>query len=138
MRILIDLYIQMICSLPFWRGFLFPLKYTFSFSLYILFPIYPIEWFGFNGTSYSEDNKTQVIVSEGQVAFAGTQQQDVVLSNRNQMSCVIEGGCPTTTEAMRTDKYLEWLKNQMVFENATISLRSTQLCMSRACHYSSP
>jgi ferric-dicitrate binding protein FerR (iron transport regulator) len=75
----------------------------------------------FNVTSYSEDNKTQVIVSEGQVAFAGTQQQKVVLLNRNQMSSVMKGGCPTTAEAIRTDKYLAWLKNQMVFENATFA-----------------
>jgi ferric-dicitrate binding protein FerR (iron transport regulator) len=75
----------------------------------------------FDVTSYSEDHKTQVIVSEGQVAFAGTQQQNVVLLNRNQMSCVIKGGCPTTAEVIRTDKYLAWLKNQMVFENATFA-----------------
>ena len=75
----------------------------------------------FNVTSYSEDHKTQVIVSEGQVAFAGTQQQDVVLLNRNQMSRVIKGGPPTTAEAIRTDKYLAWLKNQMVFENETFA-----------------
>jgi ferric-dicitrate binding protein FerR (iron transport regulator) len=75
----------------------------------------------FNVTSYSEDNKTQVVVSEGQVAFAGSQQQDVVLLNRNQMSRVIKGGHPTTAEAIRTDKYLAWLKNQMVFENATLA-----------------
>ncbi|MCX6120885.1 MAG: FecR domain-containing protein [Ignavibacteriales bacterium] len=75
----------------------------------------------FNVTSYSEDNKTQVVVSEGQVAFAGIQQQDVVLLNRNQMSRIIKGGHPTTAEVIRTDKYLAWLKNQMVFENATLA-----------------
>jgi ferric-dicitrate binding protein FerR (iron transport regulator) len=75
----------------------------------------------FNVTSYSEDNKTQVVVSEGQVAFAGTQQQDVVLLHRNQMSRVIKGGLPTTAEVIRTDKYLAWLKNQMVFENVTFA-----------------
>jgi ferric-dicitrate binding protein FerR (iron transport regulator) len=75
----------------------------------------------FNVTSYSEDNKTQVVVSEGQVAFAGTQQQEVVLLNPNQMSRVIKGGLPTTAEVIRTDKYLAWLKNQMVFENVTFA-----------------
>jgi ferric-dicitrate binding protein FerR (iron transport regulator) len=75
----------------------------------------------FNVTSYSEDDKTQVVVSEGQVAFAGTQQQDVVLLNRNQMSSVIKCGYPTTAEVIRTDKYLAWLKNQMVFENVTLA-----------------
>jgi ferric-dicitrate binding protein FerR (iron transport regulator) len=75
----------------------------------------------FNVTSYSEDNKTQVVVSEGQVAFAGTQQQDAVLLNRNQMSRVIKGGYPSTAEVIRTDKYLAWLKNQMVFENITLA-----------------
>ena len=75
----------------------------------------------FNVTSYSEDNKTQVVVSEGQVALAGTQEQKVVLLHRNQMSCVMKGGSPTTAEAIRTDKYLAWLKNQMVFDNATLA-----------------
>jgi len=75
----------------------------------------------FDVTSYSEDNKTQVVVSEGQVAFAGTRQQDVVLLNRNQMSRVIKDGHPTTAEAIRTDKYFAWLKNQMVFDNATLA-----------------
>ncbi|MGD0036535.1 MAG: FecR domain-containing protein [Bacteroidota bacterium] len=75
----------------------------------------------FNVTSYSEDNKTQVVVSEGQVAFTGTHQKDVVMLNRNQMSCVIKDGHPTTAEAIRTDKYLAWLKNQMVFDNATLA-----------------
>jgi ferric-dicitrate binding protein FerR (iron transport regulator) len=75
----------------------------------------------FNVTSYSEDNKTQVIVSEGQVAFGGVKQQDVVLLHRNQLSRVIKGGLPSTAEVIRTDKYLAWLKNQMVFENATLA-----------------
>jgi ferric-dicitrate binding protein FerR (iron transport regulator) len=75
----------------------------------------------FDVTSYPEDNKTQVIVSEGQVAFAGIQQQDVVLLHRNQMSRVLKGGHPTTAEAIRTDKYLAWLKNQMVFDNAPLA-----------------
>jgi len=75
----------------------------------------------FNVTSYSEDNKTQVIVSEGQVAFAGVKQQDEVLLRRNQVSRIIEGGLPSTAEVIRTDKYLAWLKNQMVFENATLA-----------------
>ena len=81
----------------------------------------------FDVISYSEDNKTQVIVSEGQVAFAGIQQQDVVLLNRNQMSRVIKGGHPTTAEAIRTDKYLAWLKNQMVFDNETFAKVIKQL-----------
>jgi len=74
----------------------------------------------FNVTSYSEDNKTQVIVSEGQVAFRGVKQQDEVLLYRNQLSRIIKGGLPSTAEIIRTDKYLAWLKNQMVFENATL------------------
>ena len=74
----------------------------------------------FNVTSYSEDNKTQVIVSEGQVAFGGVKQQDEVLLHRNQLSRVIKGGSPSSAEVIRTDKYLAWLKNQMVFENATL------------------
>ena len=75
----------------------------------------------FNVTSYSEDNKTQVIVSEGQVALAGVKQQDEVLLHRNQVSRIIQGGSPSTAEAIRTDKYLAWLKNQMVFENTTFA-----------------
>jgi transmembrane sensor len=75
----------------------------------------------FNVTSYSEDNKTQVIVSEGQVAFRGVKQQNEVLLHRNQLSRVIKGGFPSTAEVIRTDKYLAWLKNQMVFENATLA-----------------
>ena len=75
----------------------------------------------FNVTSYSEDNKTQVIVSEGQVALGGVKQQDEVLLHRNQLSRVIKGGYPSTAEVIRTDKYLAWLKNQMVFENATLA-----------------
>jgi transmembrane sensor len=75
----------------------------------------------FNVTSYSEDNKTQVIVSEGQVAFGGVKQQDEVLLRRNQLSRVVKGGSPSTAEVIRTDKYLAWLKNQMVFENATLA-----------------
>ena len=75
----------------------------------------------FNVTSYSEDNKTQVIVSEGQVAFGGIKQQDVVLLHRNQLSRIIKGGTPSTAEVIRTDRYLAWLKNQMVFENATFA-----------------
>ncbi len=75
----------------------------------------------FNVTSYSEDNKTQVVVSEGQVAFGGIKQQDEVLLHRNQLSCVVKGGAPSTAEVIRTDKYLAWLKNQMVFENATLA-----------------
>jgi len=75
----------------------------------------------FNVTSYSEDNKTQVIVSEGQVALAGIKQQDEVLLHRNQVSRIIKGGSPSTAEAIRSDKYLAWLKNQMIFENATLA-----------------
>ncbi len=75
----------------------------------------------FNVTSYSEDNKTQVVVSEGQVAFGGAKQQNEVLLHRNQISRVIKGGAPSTAEVIRTDKYLAWLKNQMVFENATLA-----------------
>lgn len=75
----------------------------------------------FNVTSYSEDNKTQVIVSEGQVAFGGVKQQDEVLLHRNQLSRIIKGGLPSTAEVIRTDKYLAWLKNQMIFENATLA-----------------
>jgi ferric-dicitrate binding protein FerR (iron transport regulator) len=75
----------------------------------------------FNVTSYSEDNKTQVIVSEGQVAFGGVKQQDEVLLHRNQVSRIFKGGSPSTAEVIRTDKYLAWLKNQMVFENATLA-----------------
>ncbi len=75
----------------------------------------------FNVTSYSEDNKTQVIVSEGQVAFGGVKQQNEVLLHRNQLSRVIKGGFPSTAEVIRTDKYLAWLKNQMIFENATLA-----------------
>jgi ferric-dicitrate binding protein FerR (iron transport regulator) len=74
----------------------------------------------FNVTSYSEDTKTQVIVSEGQVAFGGVKQQDEVLLHRNQLSRIIKGGLPSTAEVIRTDKYLAWLKNQMVFENVTL------------------
>jgi transmembrane sensor len=74
----------------------------------------------FNVTSYSEDNKTQVIVSEGQVAFGGVKQQDEVLLHRNQLGRIIKGGLPSTAEVIRTDKYLAWLKNQMVFENVTL------------------
>jgi transmembrane sensor len=75
----------------------------------------------FNVTSYSEDNKTQVIVSEGQVALAGVKQQDEVLLHRNQVSRIIKGGTPSTAEVIRTEKYLAWLKNQMVFDNATFA-----------------
>jgi|WetSurMetagenome_2_1015567.scaffolds.fasta_scaffold34398_3 transmembrane sensor len=75
----------------------------------------------FNVTSYAEDNKTQVIVSEGQVAFGGVKQQDEILLYRNQLSRIIKGGLPLTAEVIRTDKYLAWLKNQMVFENETLS-----------------
>jgi transmembrane sensor len=75
----------------------------------------------FNVTSYSEDHKTQVIVSEGQVAFGGVKQQDEVFLHRNQVSRIIQGGIPSTAEAIRTDKYLAWLKNQMVFDNATFA-----------------
>ncbi len=74
----------------------------------------------FNVTSYSEDNKTQVIVSEGQVAFGGVRQQDEVMLRRNQLSRIVKGGSPSTAEVIRTDKYLAWLKNQMVFDNATL------------------
>jgi transmembrane sensor len=75
----------------------------------------------FNVTSYSEDHKTQVIVSEGQVAFAGVKQQNEVLLHRNQVSRIIKGGIPSTAEVIRTDRYLAWLKNQMVFDNATLA-----------------
>ncbi len=75
----------------------------------------------FDVTSYSEDNKTQVIVAEGQVAFAGINQQDTVLLTRNQMSRVIHGGSPTIAEVIRTEKYLAWLKNQMVFDNVPLA-----------------
>ena len=74
----------------------------------------------FNVTSYSEDNKTQVIVSEGQVAFGGVRQQDEVMLHRNQLSRILKGGAPSTAEVINPDKYLAWLKNQMVFDNATL------------------
>jgi ferric-dicitrate binding protein FerR (iron transport regulator) len=75
----------------------------------------------FNVTSYAEDSKTQVIVSEGQVAFGGVKQQDEVLLRRNQVSRIINGGLPSTAEVIRTEKYLAWLKNQMIFENASLA-----------------
>jgi transmembrane sensor len=74
----------------------------------------------FNVTSYSEDNKTQVIVSEGQVAFGGVRQQNEVMLRRNQLSRIIKGGAPSTAEVINPDQYLAWLKNQMVFDNATL------------------
>jgi ferric-dicitrate binding protein FerR (iron transport regulator) len=75
----------------------------------------------FNVTSYSEDHKTQVIVSEGQVAFGGIKQQDEVFLQRNQVSRIVKGGHPSTAENISTDKYLAWLKNQMVFDNVTLA-----------------
>jgi transmembrane sensor len=75
----------------------------------------------FNVTSYSEENKTQIVVSEGQVAFGGVHQEDEVFLHRNQLSRVIKGGSPFTVDVIRADKYLAWLKNQLVFENATLA-----------------
>jgi ferric-dicitrate binding protein FerR (iron transport regulator) len=75
----------------------------------------------FDVMSYAEDNKTQVIVAEGQVAFAGINQQDTVLVTRNQMSWIARGGSPTTAEVIRTEEYLAWLNNQMVFDHAPLT-----------------
>jgi len=62
----------------------------------------------FNVTSYSEDNKTQVVVSEGQVAFGGVKQPNEVLLHRNQLSHMVNGGSPSSAEVVRTEKYLAW------------------------------
>ena len=81
----------------------------------------------FNLTSYSEDKKTRLVVTEGKVAFSGDRPDEAVVLRANQMSRIIKGGMPTREDIAHADRYLAWMRNQLVFENATLAEVITQL-----------
>ncbi len=76
----------------------------------------------FNVNAWEADKEVRVIVAEGKVSFQSadsTINKEVILI-RDQISSLKPGKAPTKPVFVDKDKYLAWLRNEMIFENTPL------------------
>jgi transmembrane sensor len=83
----------------------------------------------FNVRAWNRTEKVVVAVKEGKVAFGLDIVDSVenVILNRDQMSQIEKGASPTEPEIVDVDKYLGWMKNEIVFEDTELKEVLSQL-----------
>ena len=77
----------------------------------------------FNVNAWEADKEVRVIVAEGKVAFQSNDSafSEKTILTKNQMSSLTQGSAPSTPKTVDTDKYLAWIRNELIFDNTRLS-----------------